>query len=188
MRGMLNVEIRNPCKTSPNLSPRVHFSRVSPAQWQFLLPVICTRHGNVLRWWLSITLRQDACKVYIYGGVCTCSSANLWILEVSRLDYTQTPRRKSFVSAFFPTLPIYLTSPASRSRPRLKQKMRATNPTQREVESDQDGVMSYGTSHTLPRAVRLSSWILPGPFRCVAQNPRIPVTWIQRIYTSNSLC
>ena len=36
--------------------------------------------------------------------------------------------------------------------------------TQREVESDQDGLMSYGTCHTLPPAVPLSSWIPLAPF------------------------
>ena len=51
--------------------------------------------------------------------------------------------------------------------------------TQREVDSDQDGLMSYGTGHTLPLVFLLSSWIFldpPGPLRCVAQNPRIPAT------------
>ena len=46
-----------------------------------------------------------------------------------------------------------------RSRPRLKQKMRTTNPDSRKVESDQDGLMSYGTCHTLPQVVFL---VLPG--------------------------
>ena len=45
------------------------------------------------------------------------------------------------------------------SRPRLKQKMRTTNPDSRKVESDQDGLMSYGICHTLPPVVQLSSWI-----------------------------
>ena len=36
--------------------------------------------------------------------------------------------------------------------------------TQREVESDQDGLVSYGTCHALPLAVRLSFWIPMAPF------------------------
>ena len=37
--------------------------------------------------------------------------------------------------------------------------MRTTNPDSRKVESDQDGLMSYGACHTLPPVVQLSSWI-----------------------------
>ena len=48
------------------------------------------------------------------------------------------------------------------SRPGLKPVQK-----QREVESNQDGLMSYCTCHTLPPAVLLSSWILwPPSLRC----------------------
>ena len=39
----------------------------------------------------------------------------------------------------------------------------------REVESNQDGLMSYGTCHTLPPAVRLSSWIPWHPSLCCTE-------------------
>ena len=51
--------------------------------------------------------------------------------------------------------------------------------------SDQVGLMSYGTCHTLPPVVFQDH---PGPLRFVAQNPRIPATRIQRIYSRNGLC
>ena len=50
-----------------------------------------------------------------------------------------------------------------RSRPRLKQKIRTTNLDSRKVESDQDGLMSYGTCHMLPPVFLLSSRFFPDP-------------------------
>ena len=58
------------------------------------------------------------------------------------------------------------------------------------------GTVSVKTVHkengTIWR-IRLFSWLLPFRwfpdfFRCVALNPRILLNWIQRIYSSNSLC
>ena len=41
---------------------------------------------------------------------------------------------------------------------------------QRGVESDQDGLMTYGTCHTLPPAVRLFSWIPWPPSLCCTES------------------
>ena len=42
-------------------------------------------------------------------------------------------------------------------------KVRTTRLDSRKVESDQGGLMSYGTCHTLPRAFLLSSWFFLDP-------------------------
>ena len=63
--------------------------------------------------------------------------------------------------------------------------------TQREVESDQDGLMNYGTCPTLLPAVRLSSWIfldLPRPpsLRCTESEDSSDLS--SENFTSYSLC
>ena len=52
---------------------------------------------------------------------------------------------------------------------KTEEKRRTTKLVSRKVESDQGGLMSYGTCHTLP-----PDFLLPDPHRRVALKPRIP--------------
>ena len=46
---------------------------------------------------------------------------------------------------------------------KTEEKVRSTKLVSRKVESDQGGLMSYGTCHTLPPAFLLSSWFFVDP-------------------------
>lgn len=50
---------------------------------------------------------------------------------------------------------------------KTEEKIRATKLLSRKVESDQGGLMSYGTCHTLPPAFLLSSWFFLDPLTSI---------------------